>query len=84
MTVKGYEQTDFRDIEAFDERTAVIMGIASPAYILRTVDGGDSWNIVYENKGKSMFLDAMEFWDDRNGDGDRRPPRWKVFSRAHQ
>lgn len=38
MTVKGFEKADFRDIEAFDAKTAVIMGIASPAYILKTTD----------------------------------------------
>ncbi len=36
MTVKGFEKTDFRDIEAFDEKTAVIMGISEPAHILKT------------------------------------------------
>jgi photosystem II stability/assembly factor-like uncharacterized protein len=67
MMVKGFEQTDFRDIEAFDKTTAVIMGIASPAYILRTIDGGDSWQLVFENKHKDMFLDAMEFWNVQSG-----------------
>src|ERR1700754_191932 len=28
MTVKGYEKNDFRDIEAFDDKTAFIMAIA--------------------------------------------------------
>lgn len=67
MTVKGFEKTDFRDIEAFDKTTAVIMGIAEPAYILRTIDGGDSWQVVFENKTKGMFLDAMEFWNEQAG-----------------
>lgn len=61
MTVKGFEKTEFRDIEAFDANTAVIMAIAEPAYILRTSDGGDSWKVVYENRTKGMFLDAMDF-----------------------
>jgi photosystem II stability/assembly factor-like uncharacterized protein len=43
------------------------MGIGEPAYILRTVDGGDSWKVVYENKTKGMFLDAMEFWNEEAG-----------------
>ncbi len=67
ITVKGFEKTDFRDIEAFDDMTAVIMGIADPAYILKTVDGGDSWKVVYENKTKGMFLDAMHFWNEISG-----------------
>jgi photosystem II stability/assembly factor-like uncharacterized protein len=67
MKVKGFDSTDFRDIEAFDATTAVIMGIADPAYILKTVDGGDTWKVVYENKTKGMFLDAMEFWNEQSG-----------------
>ena len=31
ITVKGYEKRDFRDIEAFDGKTALIMGVAEPA-----------------------------------------------------
>lgn len=67
ITVKGFEKTDFRDIEAFDETSAVIMGITEPAYILRTADAGETWKIVYENKTKGMFLDAMEFWNINSG-----------------
>lgn len=67
MTVKGYEKTDFRDIEAFDAKTAIIMGVDAPAYILKTTDGGESWNLVYENKTKGMFLDAMSFWNEMSG-----------------
>ena len=66
-TVKGFEKKDFRDIEAFDEMVAVIMSVAEPAYMLRTTDGGETWKVVYENKSKGMFLDAMEFWDDKSG-----------------
>ena len=67
ITVKGFEKTDFRDIEAFDANTAIIMGIADPAYILKTTDGGNSWKVVFENKTKGMFLDAMDFRDMANG-----------------
>jgi photosystem II stability/assembly factor-like uncharacterized protein len=67
VTVKGFEKNDFRDIEAFDASTAVIMAVADPAYILKTTDGGDTWKVVYENKTKGMFLDAMEFWNEQAG-----------------
>ena len=67
LTVKGFEKNDFRDIEAFDASTAVIMAVADPAYILKTTDGGDTWKVVYENKTKGMFLDAMEFWNEQAG-----------------
>jgi photosystem II stability/assembly factor-like uncharacterized protein len=59
--VKGFEKIDFRDIEAFDSNTAIIMGVASPAYILKTKDGGKNWYKVFEDTTKGMFLDAMKF-----------------------
>ena len=67
LTVKGFESRDFRDIEAFDASTAIIISVDEPAYILKTTDGGESWKIVYENKTKGMFLDAMEFWNEQHG-----------------
>jgi len=67
MTVPGYEKRDFRDIEAFGGKTAVIMAIAEPAEILKTTDGGRTWKLVYENKTPGMFLDAMEFWNVNSG-----------------
>ncbi len=66
-TVKGFETREFRDIEGFDENTAIVLAIAEPAHILRTIDGGSTWTTVYENKTKGMFLDAMDFFDDLNG-----------------
>ncbi|MEI8053335.1 MAG: oxidoreductase [Bacteroidota bacterium] len=67
MTVKGFEKTDFRDIEAFDEKTAIIMGIDCPARILKTTNGGETWTIMFEDTTKGMFLDAMEFQNENSG-----------------
>lgn len=67
MVVKGFEKRDFRDIEAFDASTAVIIAVDAPAYILKTTDGGETWKVVYENMQPGMFLDAMEFWNERSG-----------------
>ena len=61
LKVSGYEKRDFRDIEAFDDRTAIIMGIGEPAIILKTNDGGNTWEKVFEDGRKGMFLDAMVF-----------------------
>ena len=79
ITVKGFEKTDFRDIEAFDSGSAIIMGIAEPAYILKTTDGGENWKVVYENKTAGMFLDAMEFWNQQNGIVIGDPIKGKFF-----
>jgi photosystem II stability/assembly factor-like uncharacterized protein len=67
MNVPGYEKKDFRDIEAFDAVTAIVMAIDTPAIILKTTDGGGHWKKVYENKTPGMFLDAMEFWNQQSG-----------------
>ena len=34
---------------------------------MKTVDGGETWNVVYEDKTPGMFLDAMEFWNKQKG-----------------
>lgn len=77
--VKGFEKRDFRDIEAFDAATAVIIAVDAPAYILKTVDGGETWRVVYENKTKGMFLDAMEFWNELSGIVIGDPIDGKIF-----
>ena len=66
IKVAGFEKRDFRDIEAFDKNTAIIMGVDAPAIILKTTDGGKSWNKVLEDSTKGMFLDAMDFSDNKN------------------
>ncbi|MNK54963.1 Ycf48-like protein precursor [compost metagenome] len=64
---KGYEKIDFRDIEAFDSQQAIIVGIASPAYILKTIDGGETWTENYKNVDSAIFLDGLGFWDKNKG-----------------
>ncbi len=66
-TVKGFEKREFRDIEAFDAQTAVIIAIAEPAQILKTTDGGLNWKAVFTDHTKGMFLDALDFYDDTHG-----------------
>ncbi|WP_285008800.1 WD40/YVTN/BNR-like repeat-containing protein [Pedobacter faecalis] len=63
----GYEQLDFRDIEAFDGKRAVIVNAGSPAFILTTRDGGKTWKEVYQNRDSAIFLDGMAFWNQREG-----------------
>ena len=65
--VKGYEQADFRDIEAFSTKEAIIMSSGTPALILKTTDGGQSWQLKYKNTDTAYFLDAMDFADTKHG-----------------
>ena len=63
----GYEKLDFRDIEAFSAKKALIVSAGSPAVILLTKDGGLNWKEVYRNNSPDIFLDGMDFWDNKRG-----------------
>ncbi|HVY76014.1 MAG TPA: YCF48-related protein [Puia sp.] len=65
IQVPRYEKTDFRDIQAFSDSEAVIMGITQPAVILKTKDGGKTWIKTFEDSSQSVFLDAMDFSGDK-------------------
>src|ERR1700743_3731243 len=65
--VKGFEKTDFRDIEAFSAKEAIIMSSGTPALILKTIDGGANWQVKYRNADTAFFFDAMDFSDKKHG-----------------
>ncbi|QOY93712.1 hypothetical protein IM543_19555 [Massilia sp. UMI-21] len=69
MQVPEAGQIDLRDIQAFDAKTAVVMGAGPGAAsrIYRTTDGGASWRLVVTNGVAEGFWDAMAFWDKDNG-----------------
>jgi photosystem II stability/assembly factor-like uncharacterized protein len=65
--VKGFEKSDFRDIEAFSDKEALIMSSGTPAVILKTIDGGANWQVKYQNADTSYFFDAMAFNGKKKG-----------------
>ncbi len=65
--VKGFEKADFRAIEAFSNKDAIIMSSGTPALILKTIDGGLSWQLKYKNTDTSYFFDAMDFENPKHG-----------------
>lgn len=69
MQVPEAGTIDFRDIQAFDADTAVVMGAGPGAAsrIYRTTDGGASWRLVLTNPVAEGFWDAMAFWDKDRG-----------------
>ena len=67
LPVPGAEELDFRDVEAFDADTALVVSAGAPARIYRTSDGGRTWSLVYENPDERAFFDAMAFWDEERG-----------------
>jgi hypothetical protein len=59
---------DYRDIWAKNENEGVIMSAGDSALILKTMDGGKNWTIVYTDFRKDIFLDALEI-DSKTGIG---------------
>lgn len=69
--VKGAEALDFRDIHAFDGKSAVAMSAGDSdkgaAKIYKTIDGGNNWELVFQTDLKGVFFDGIDFWDAKNG-----------------
>ncbi|HUF05696.1 MAG TPA: hypothetical protein VMM38_16160 [Aridibacter sp.] len=67
--VPGAEKLDFRDIEAFDEKTAYVLSIGNGASsrIYKTSDGGVTWKLQFTNEIEEAFFDSIAFWDEKNG-----------------
>jgi len=67
IVVPGNDSADFRSIYAFDSLTAVIGNTGTPAQILRTENGGKTWNKVFEENNPSAFIDGIDFWNENEG-----------------
>lgn len=65
--IRLFEEKDFRLLYAFDRNNAIIANAGSPAYILRTSDGGENWIPAYQNSNPEIFLDGIDFWNDNEG-----------------
>ena len=68
-TVQGSEALDFRDVEAFPDGTAYLMGAGngSLSRVYKTTDWGDSWSLQHTNPLAEGFFNGMAFWDRENG-----------------
>src|SRR5690606_21253001 len=68
IAVPGAEKLDFRDIEAFDSKTAYILSIGNgdASRIYKTIDGGETWSLQFTNNEDAAFYDALACWDRKN------------------
>ena len=84
LPIAGAETLDFRDIEAWDERTAIAMSIGpgEESNLYKTTDGGSTWRNVFANRDPTGFWDAITFWDRSHGAlfGDPVRGRFQVFT----
>ncbi|WP_443061406.1 WD40/YVTN/BNR-like repeat-containing protein [Streptomyces sp. NBC_00414] len=65
----GAADLEFRDVEAFDGRRAVVLAIGEgeASRVLRTEDGGATWTESFRNTDAKAFYDCMTFFDKRHG-----------------
>ncbi len=68
-TVTGAGDLDFRDVHAFDDKTAFLLSIGpgEQSRIYQTRDGGETWALRHQNRDPKVFLDALAFWDAGHG-----------------
>lgn len=65
----GTEALEFRDVEAFDAKTAVVLSIGpgEDSRIYRTSDGGKTWTKAFQNTEPTAFYNCVSFFDKRRG-----------------
>ncbi|MFJ1805805.1 MULTISPECIES: oxidoreductase [unclassified Streptomyces] len=65
----GAADLQFRDIEAFDARRAVVLAIGEgeASRVYRTEDGGTTWTESFRNTDAHAFYDCLTFFDRRHG-----------------
>ena len=57
---------EFRAISV-TSKAVFLLNVASPAYLLKSEDDGQNWNIVYHDDHSDVFYNSMKFWDNENG-----------------
>ena len=67
VSIPVVDKLDYRDIEAFDEHTAIVISAGLPAVIYKTTDGGRYWEQTYLSTSPGTFYDAMDFWNENEG-----------------
>lgn len=65
----GAADLQFRDVEAFDARHAVVLAIGEneASRVYRTEDGGATWTESFRNTDPAAFYDCLAFFDRRHG-----------------
>lgn len=65
----GAEKLDFRGIQAFDAKTAIVMssGKGDLSRLYKTTDGCHTWKLLFTNPDKEGFWDAIRMWTPTDG-----------------
>ncbi|MCU0720954.1 MAG: hypothetical protein MUC83_14685 [Pirellula sp.] len=82
--VQRLEQSDFRAIYAWDSQRCIVATAGQPACIAKTMDGGVTWQIVFQSNFAESFINGMKFVDGQRGIafGDPIQGRLEIFITA--
>ena len=65
------DSLDFRDIHVFSENSVIVMSAGEAtkgrAKLFQTIDGGETWILIYESKQPGVFFDSFDFWNAKDG-----------------
>src|SRR5438067_3866127 len=70
--VLGAQTLQFRDVQAFSASVAHLLSIGTSGdptdfRIYKTVDGGATWTLQFENQNPNAFYDGFAFWTPQRG-----------------
>ena len=67
--VPGAEALQFRDVQGVSDKVAYLLSIGNgtDSRIYKTVNGGATWTLQFQNQVAAAFYDCFAFWDARNG-----------------
>jgi photosystem II stability/assembly factor-like uncharacterized protein len=68
--VPGAETLQFRDVEGVSARVAYLQSIGTNPTdfrIYKTVDGGATWTLQFQNQDPAAFYDCFAFWTPKRG-----------------
>ena len=57
---------EFRSIAVL-KSTVFLLNAGAPAYLLKSVDKGLNWTVVYQENHPDIFYNSMKFWDNQDG-----------------
>ncbi len=67
--VAGAELLQFRDVHGVSAKEAYLLsaGVGTDSRIYKTVDGGKTWKLQFQNENPNAFYDCFDFWSPDRG-----------------
>jgi photosystem II stability/assembly factor-like uncharacterized protein len=67
--VPGAEALEFRDVHGVSASTAYLLaaGVGTNSRIYKTVNGGQTWELQFQNQLAAAFYDCFDFWTPNRG-----------------